>query len=343
VAPKKRRVRKRKASDEDSVVYEEDDLELSDKDLFEAKLRSQRDDLAPKPDKLASLKAARQRKAREEERKKKLKLGVLVSSDEDDAPPGLSSPQFATHLSDAGSMATDEEDEADKVDEAFVVQDDTDQRIIRDMVPVQFTSTATQTMPWHIRQLIQLFVSQTILPREDWTELNSDFRVARDKVVDVCKTTIDSLVRSQAWKKPFNSASNLPYMDERSIPSQTGCDACSLGGRISKIEVTFSGPRYNPITCALVPTESDDSDDSDSDSDSNDSASEVKKKSRFDPDKQAYRIGSECKRRLDILHPIKREFVVPRGVPADVWNQMRCLGCTRPQLPKCRSAASLQT
>jgi len=147
-------------------------------------------------------------------------------------------------------LLSDEE----QMEDEFIVDDDEDD--ILPELPAEFSMSTFQDLSNHFKVVCQLFVHLAMkqgrnrrLFIEEATQ-KTYFSIPLIVISRKLNGIKDSLVASSLWKADFKNALEkypdfrLEYLDF-SIPR---CDACHLGGRVSKLRGVLSGRKYDKKT-----------------------------------------------------------------------------------------------
>ncbi|KAG8877255.1 hypothetical protein FRB97_003556 [Tulasnella sp. 331] len=140
--------------------------------------------------------------------------------------------------------------EIEEVDDSFIVEDDEDLAI---ELPAQYSRQSHQDLSIHFKVVCQLFVHLAVEEPDDRESFmrkaggREYFTVSLNALERKLGAIKDSLVRSSVWKENFTKALNtfpeFELSDLSTVVPQ--CDACHIGGRLSKFLGRVSGSPYS--------------------------------------------------------------------------------------------------
>ncbi|KAH8117556.1 hypothetical protein DFH11DRAFT_1575762 [Phellopilus nigrolimitatus] len=228
------------------------------------------------------------------ERLKLKKKGRAISeseqeTDEDMGPIPGSRPNWSKN--DSSQSEKDDQENEEEIDD-FIVEDGDDVPVAN---PVAFSMNTHQDLVHHFKIVCQYFVHLAVSSEEarlkiadrliDDEYFSVPLTIARQKLSDIRDS-----IASSVWRPPYKKAlqtypefvlTNLDF----AIPQ---CDACHLGGRMSKFVGRLSGTPYDRKTFQALDFEesSDDSDNVD------------------DTDPPEFHLGRFCAQRTKTFHEL---------------------------------------
>ncbi|KAF8894643.1 hypothetical protein BD779DRAFT_1502200 [Infundibulicybe gibba] len=260
---------------------EEEDIELSDDPVIEARFRTR--------GKLTTFQKNLERLKR---RKKGLPSESSISGSEEQEESDIKPFKGAkpTNSSDHDSLFDSNSDDSDKSSD-FIVEDDGGAAVL----PTQFSMDTHQDMAHQFKKVFQFFVHIAVRPaaeRRDFMtqQMKSEeyfsvpLQITRRKILGLR----DSLVTSSVWKPKFKKPLDR-YPEFELVPldfAVPSCDACNLGGRMSTLLGRTYGFPYDPLGFEMIDSSDEDSDGS------------------IDPKKKSeeFHLGRFCAKRTRVYH-----------------------------------------
>ncbi|WRT63764.1 uncharacterized protein IL334_000689 [Kwoniella shivajii] len=248
-----------------------DDLKMDEPERFKSKTR-----LRKRPQETAAQRSIRKLKNRRE--------GLVESSTSE------SSEGTFDDSSDGSASDHDEED--------FIVPDDA--RTKRVQLPHEFSVDSAQTPEFKFKVVFHYLVLLVMrgkkafpLDRESQEYFVPQLRQFRDRMVGYRQLR----VRSQIWRTNFVKAmEKYPIFDvEELMNAEPGCDACHMGGRMSRFRVNLEGEQYDQETHQPL----DSSDEEDEPEDSDDSEASERKRRKLP---RSLLMGRFCRQRAQVYH-----------------------------------------
>nr|XP_018266770.1 uncharacterized protein I303_00746 [Kwoniella dejecticola CBS 10117]OBR88928.1 hypothetical protein I303_00746 [Kwoniella dejecticola CBS 10117] len=260
--------------EEDNML---DELQMDEPERFKSSTR-----LRKRP-----TETVHQRKLRKLKNKR---LGIVESStDEDHSSSNESDP---TTSDDDGSSSSDGNELS------FIVPDDA--TAVRAQLPHEFSSDSAQTPEFKFKVVFHYLVMLVMKGKKTFPlshESATYFKPQLTQFRNRMDSYRDLRVASQIWRLHFKKAlKKYPIFDvEELLDAEPGCDACHMGGRMSRFRVNLEGDQYNPETHQPLDSSSEESESSDSDS----SGSEAKKRKKLP---KSLLMGRFCKQRAELYH-----------------------------------------
>ncbi|WWC85883.1 uncharacterized protein L201_000750 [Kwoniella dendrophila CBS 6074] len=282
--PQKKKKAKIVDPDEDMGVETEDeqdmldDIKMDEPERFKSKTRLRK---RPKE-------SAVQRNIRKLKNKR---LGIIDTSSEEEEEE------------EEGSSSEEESDNTGSEDdsrprgynqESFIVSDDEE----KVQLPHEFSVDSAQTPEFKFKVVFHYLVLLVMKGKKAFplsTESSNYFKPQLLHFRDRMTGYRQLRVRSQIWRSNFVKAlEKYPIFDiEELLYAQPGCDACHMGGRMSKFRITLDGEQYDKETHQPLNSSSESEPESD---DSDDSKRRIKKLPK------SLLMGKYCKQRAEVFH-----------------------------------------
>ncbi|WWC66782.1 uncharacterized protein I206_100687 [Kwoniella pini CBS 10737] len=220
---------------------------------------------------------------------KNKRLGIVESSTEED------------NSSSMESDPTDSDDETATDDDSnvedIIVPDDS--TVIRAQLPHEFSSNSAQTPEFKFKVVFHYLVMIVMKGKRAFplsSEAANYFKPQLNQFRNRMESYRDLRVASQIWRMNFKRAlKKYPLFDvEELLHAEPGCDACHMGGRMSKFRVNLDGDQYNPETHQPLDSSSSEEEDSGSSDDS-----EAMKRKKLP---KSLLMGRFCKQRAEVYH-----------------------------------------
>ncbi|WWD22477.1 hypothetical protein CI109_106970 [Kwoniella shandongensis] len=238
--------------DEDDVL---EDLKMDEPERFKSKTRLRK-----------KKETAFQRKIR---KLKNQRLGIAESSSE----ASSSEASGKTYTSDSAPHSIVSSDS-----ENFIVEDDGQQEQVR--LPHMFSLDSAQTPEFKFKVVFHYLVLLVMKGPSILPLTGEEAEYFQPQLLDLRRRMEgynNFRVRSQVWRGNFVAAlQKYPEfeVEELNDPEQ-GCDACHMGGRLSKFRVTLNGYPYDRDTHEPLDTSEEESESSGSNSGSNPKSSKL--------------------------------------------------------------------
>ncbi|WVQ62601.1 uncharacterized protein L199_000747 [Kwoniella botswanensis] len=253
-----------------------DDLQMDEPERFKSATR-----LRERPKETAAQRNIRKLKNR--------RLGIVESTTEDDSDSDESLP-----------TPTDARNSGRYSDDDFIVADDS--MAVQVQLPHEFSVDSAQTPEFKFKVVFHYLVMLVMRGKKAFplSSESSDYFVPqlahfRDRMTGYRQLR----VRSQIWRSNFVKAlERYPIFDvEELLYAEPGCDACHMGGRMSRFRVTLDGEPYNKETHQPL----DSSSESESEESENSDVSEATKRNRK-KSPNSLLMGRFCKQRAEVFH-----------------------------------------
>ncbi|WVW81885.1 hypothetical protein I302_103884 [Kwoniella bestiolae CBS 10118] len=181
----------------------------------------------------------------------------------------------------------------------FIVPDDS--MAVQVQLPHEFSVDSAQTPEFKFKVVFHYLVLLVIKGRKAFplsAESSNYFKPQLHHFRDRMTGYRQLRVRSQIWRYNFVKAlEKYPIFDvEELLHTEPGCDACHMGGRMSRFRISLEGEQYDKETHQPLDSSSEDSEDSEISSDSEAGERMSKKLPR------SLLMGRFCKQRAEVFH-----------------------------------------